>query len=99
MFSKGPRKMCRYKPETLSLCRMVGSMLNCRKVVLGSWFFVLSLSLGAAVLCAQDEPPPAPEAPPKPAGYSFPGIGTGQQEGELQPDLSPLTGMQNPTLG
>ena len=73
--------------------------MNCRKVVLGTWLFVLSLSLGAAVLCAQDEPPPAPEAPPKPAGYSFPGIGTGQQEGELQPDLSPLTGMQNPTLG
>jgi hypothetical protein len=73
--------------------------MNCRKVVLGTWLFVLSLSLGAAVLCAQEEPPPAPDAPPKPAGYSFPGIGTGQQEGELQPDFSPLTGMQNPTLG
>src|SRR5215469_1298627 len=73
--------------------------MNCRKVVLGTWLFVLSLSLGAAVLCAQDEPPPAPDAPPKPAGYSFPGIGTGQQEGELQPDSSPLTGMQNATLG
>src|SRR6516225_3781626 len=73
--------------------------MNCRKVILGTWLFVLSVSLGAVVLCAQDEPPPAPDAPPKPAGYSFPGIGTGQQEGELQPDLSPLTGMQNPTLG
>ena len=50
-------------------------------------------------MCAQEEPPPAPDAPPKPAGYSFPGIGIGQQEGDLQPDSSPLTGMQNATLG
>jgi len=72
--------------------------MNCRKVVLGT-LFVLSLSLGAAAMCAQEEPPPAPDAPPKPAGYSFPGIGIGQQEGDLQPDSSPLTGMQNATLG
>src|SRR6516162_349986 len=72
--------------------------MNWRKVVLGT-LFVLSLSLGAAAMCAQEEPPPAPDAPPKPAGYSFPGIGIGQQEGDLQPDSSPLTGMQNATLG
>src|SRR6516164_8337594 len=72
--------------------------MNCRKVVLGT-LFVLSLSLGAAAMCAQEEPPPTPDAPPKPAGYSFPGIGIGQQEGDLQPDSSPLTGMQNATLG
>ena len=73
--------------------------MNCRKAVLETWLLVLSLSLGAAASCAQDEPQPAPDAPPKPAGYSFPGIGIGQQEGELQPDFSPLTGMQNPTVG
>ena len=73
--------------------------MNCRTVIFGTWLFVLALSLGAWASCAQDEPQPAPEAPPKPAGYSFPGIGIGQQEGDLQPDSSPLTGMQNPTLG
>ena len=73
--------------------------MNCRKVILGTWFFVLTLLLGVSAAFAQEEPPPAPDAPPKPAGYSFPGLGVGQQEGELQPDFSPLTGMQNPTLG
>jgi len=75
--------------------------MNCRKAVLGTWLFVLSLTLGAAASRAQeqDEPPPPPisDAPPKPAGYSFPTIG--QQEGDLQPDYSPLTGMQNFTVG
>src|SRR5215469_3873493 len=73
--------------------------MNCRAAIFGVWLFVLALSLGALASSAQDEPQPAPDAPPKPAGYSFPGIGTGQQEGDLQPDSSPLTGMQNPTLG
>ena len=52
--------------------------MNCRKVVLGTWLFVLSLSLGAAASRAQDEPPPAPDAPPpapdappKPAGATL----------------------------
>jgi len=72
--------------------------MKCRVVIFGTWLFVLSLSLGALASWAQDEPQPPPE-PPKPAGYSFPGIGIGQQEGELQPDFSPLTGMQNATLG
>ena len=50
----------------------------------------------------QQPPPdnnePFPGGPPKPAGFAFPGLfGTG--EGELQPDFSPLTGFQNPTLG
>src|SRR6516225_8419834 len=74
--------------------------MNCRKVIFGTWIFVVTLSLGALASFAQDEPPPAPpDAPPKPAGFSFPGVGVGQQEGELQPDFSPLTGVQNPTLG
>ena len=74
--------------------------MNCRKVIFGTWLFVVTLSLGALASFAQDEPPPVPpDAPPKPAGFSFPGVGVGQQEGELQPDFSPLTGMQNPTLG
>jgi len=73
--------------------------MNRRAVILGAWLFVLMLSFGVLACRAQDEPEPAPGAPPKPAGYSFPGIGLGQQEGELDPDISPLTGMQAPTLG
>lgn len=73
--------------------------MNCRAIIFGTWVLVVALSLGAAASCAQDEPEPGPDAPPKPAGYSFPRIGIGQQEGELQPDFSPLTGMQSPTLG
>jgi len=72
--------------------------MNFRIIILGTWILVLALSLGALASFAQDEPEPPPGAPPKPAGYSFPGLG-GQQEGELQPDNSPLTGMQNATLG
>lgn len=74
--------------------------MNCRAAIFGSCLFAFLLSLGALTSCAQDpEPQPVPNAPPRPAGYSFPGLGIGQQEGELQPDFSPLTGMQNTTLG
>jgi hypothetical protein len=48
---------------------------------------------------APGNPPDNPiYGPPKPAGYSFPGV-VGPGEGELQPDFSPLTGFQNTTLG
>lgn len=73
--------------------------MNCRTAIFGTWVLAFTLSVGALVSSAQDEPQPAPNAPPKPAGYSIPGIGIGQPEGELQPDFSPLTGMQNATLG
>jgi len=81
--------------------------MNCRTVIFGAWLLSSTLSLGALTSHAQEEPQPVPdapqeplpEAPPRPAGYSFPGLGIGQQESELQPDFSPLTGMQNATLG
>ncbi len=81
--------------------------MNCRTVIFGAWLLALTLSLGALPSHAQEEPQPVPDTPqepmpgvpPKPAGYSFPGLGIGQPEGELQPDFSPLTGMQNATLG
>jgi hypothetical protein len=81
--------------------------MNCRKAILGTCFFAFTLSLGALASRAQDVPQPVPDAPPqpmpdfppKPAGSSFPEIGIGQQEGGLQPDSSPLTGMQDATLG
>src|SRR6266849_2080642 len=84
--------------------------MNCRKAILGTCFFAFTLSLGALASRAQDEPQPVPDtppqpmpdSPPKPAGRSFPGIPgieIGQQGRELQPDFSPLTSMQNATLG
>ena len=84
--------------------------MNCRKAILGTCFFAFTLSLGALAARAQEQPQPVPDAPqqpmpdspPKPAGRSFfPGIENDQQQqqGELQPDFSPLTGMQNATLG
>lgn len=75
--------------------------MSCHTIIFGTWLMALTSSVGALALCAQEEPepPPLPSAPAKPAGYAFPGIGIGQPEGELQPDFSPLTGMQNSTLG
>jgi len=81
--------------------------MHFRTAIFGTWLFASALSLGALASHAQEEPQPVPnapqepvpEAPPKPAGYSFPSLGIGQAEGELQPDFSPLTGMQNATLG
>jgi hypothetical protein len=78
--------------------------MNCRTFIFATLFFAFTLSFGAFTSRAQDEPPPEsppdtmPGAPPKPAGYAFPGL-LGPGEGELQPDFSPLTGMQNTTLG
>jgi len=81
--------------------------MKCRTVIFGTCLFAFALFLAALPSHAQEEPQPVPdasqepmpEAPPKPAGYSFPSLGIGQAEVELQPDFSPLTGMQNSTLG
>jgi hypothetical protein len=60
---------------------------------------------GGQNLRAQDEPQPPTENKPKPAGATtpIPGIDIGVQESAssngLTPDLTPLTGVQNPTLG
>jgi hypothetical protein len=60
---------------------------------------------GAGAIWAQDEPQePPPESAPKPAGQSMPGVDTGQdqnanQNNQIQPDDTPLTGMLTPTLG
>lgn len=70
--------------------------MNCRTLFFGPWVFAFALSIGAVTSSAQDEPP-WPDNPPKPAGYAFPVLG--QPEGDLQPDFSPLTGMQNVRLG
>lgn len=71
--------------------------MNSRALLFAACLIALTLSLGALALCAQDEPQPALEGPPKAAGISIPGWV--QPEGELEPDFSSLTGMQTPTVG
>jgi len=64
----------------------------------------LILLTGARPLRAQDEQPPPGGNKPKPAGstYPIPAIDAGgqqDQDNKLVPDMTPLTGIQNPTLG
>lgn len=73
-----------------------------------TWLIILALCLGAPNSRAQD-PPQVPtegnDTKPKPAAHSFPTIDTGTQSDEnatsppLLPDATPLTGVQNATLG
>ena len=78
--------------------------------IVGSTFLFLTLSLGAIGLHSQEEPQNPDNSKPKPAGttYPIPTINTGNQQDQnnpsdttngLQPDNTPLTGIQNPTLG
>lgn len=74
------------------------------KAILGGCFFILTLALGTLNAHAQDEPQEPTETKPKPAGTSIPAIDPGNAQDEnppntLQPDTTPLTGVQNATLG
>lgn len=65
---------------------------------------LLTLTLESACVRAQDtpqEPADQQEANPKPAARAIPTIDTNTPEdnSSLQPDLTPLTGAQSPTLG
>jgi hypothetical protein len=77
------------------------------KPILGGCLIYLALSLSTISLFGQ-EPPPNPEPQkPKPAGttYPIPTVDPGIQQddvkgaGGLQPDNTPLTGIQSATLG
>src|SRR5215469_17333194 len=74
-------------------------MMNRYRIIVQVLLIVVALALVPFASCAQDEPPAETNAPPRPAGISFPTIGIEPAQGELQPDLSPLTGVQNATLG
>ena len=78
--------------------------------ILGGCFFALALSLGARNGYAQEEPQAPADTKPKPAArsYPIPTVDSGNQQDEngvldttngLQPDTTPLTGVQTPTLG
>jgi hypothetical protein len=82
-----------------------------RSIFVTTLLFVV-LSFGADAIRAQDEPqqePPSTDTKPKPAARSNPvpltDSGTQNDENnpqdpnQLQPDTTPLTGIQNPTLG
>jgi len=76
-----------------------------RKLISALSIFSLFFLAGGRTLRAQDESQPPSENKPKPAGSAFPTplVNSGIQETEptngLTPDLTPLTGVQTPTLG
>lgn len=79
--------------------------MKSHKAVLGGYFLILALALCATNVRAQDEPQEPTDTKPKPAARSLPPIDTSnpqddtQNPNALQPDTTPLTGLQNPTLG
>ena len=79
--------------------------MNSHKAVLGGCFLILTLALGTINARAQDEPQEPSDTNPKPAARSLPPIDSGnpqddsQNPNALQPDTTPLTGLQNATLG
>src|SRR5690242_18805411 len=77
--------------------------MNFRRAMLGGGFLVLALSLGALNGRAQEEPE-EPTGTPKPAARSYPAPIVEENSVQnttngLQPDMTPLTGVQNATLG
>jgi hypothetical protein len=79
--------------------------MSSHKAVLGAYFLILALALCATNARAQDEPQEPTDTKPKPAARSLPPIDTSNPQDDtqnpnvLQPDATPLTGLQNPTLG
>jgi len=86
--------------------------MSYHRLILGCCFLSLALSVGALGLHAQDEPqnPDDNKTKPKPAGttYPIPTVDPGNQQDQnnptdatkgLQPDTTPLTGIQDATLG
>src|SRR5208282_3629630 len=86
------------------------SSMKYRKAILGGCSLALVLSFGARIGRAQEEPQEPAGTKPKPAARStpIPIIDSGNPQDEntdqdttnvLQPDVTPLTGVQNATLG
>ena len=77
--------------------------MNSLKPVFAGCFLVLALAFGTINARAQDEPQEPSDTKPKPAARSIPPIDAGNTQDEnpnaLQPDTTPLTGVQNATLG
>src|SRR6266436_9789181 len=84
--------------------------MNLRKAILGGGCCALALLLGALNGRAQEQPQAPTDTTPKPAArtYPMPIIDSGNQQDEnsvqdttngLQPDTTPLTGVQNATVG
>ena len=77
--------------------------MNFHKVVFCGGFLILALAFGIITARAQDEPQEPSDTKPKPAARSLPPIDAGNTQDEnpnaMQPDTTPLTGVQNATLG
>ncbi len=79
-----------------------------RKLQLAALGSLIALTIGPISLWAQDQPQSPGDDKPRPAGSAFPtplGTEGGQQDqgsnsdNNLTPDVTPLTGVQAPTLG
>jgi hypothetical protein len=78
-------------------------MNRIRTILWGCFLTLLALG-GAGTISAQDEPQQPPDSQPKPAARSLPGIDTDQdnnpnQNNQMEPDDTPLTGVLSATLG
>ena len=84
--------------------------MSFRTAILSGCLLAFALSFGARNGCAQEEPQEPIDTQPKPAArtYPIPIIDSGNPQDEnsvqdttngLQPDMTPLTGVQNATLG
>ena len=72
------------------------------KSLLALMILLCALFSAAKPLRAQEEPQPPAEDKPKPAGAAanpFPLVGVEEPIPGLEPDITPLTGVQTPTLG
>ncbi len=81
-----------------------------RRAILGAFAFALVFFFGARITRAQDEPQQPVDTQPKPAARStpIPIVDSGSPQDDngvldtanrLRPDVTPLTGLQNATLG
>jgi hypothetical protein len=80
--------------------------MNSHKAVLGGCFLILTLALGTINARAQDEPQEPTDIKPKPAARSLPPVDPANAQDDsqnptnvLQPDNTPVTGIQDATLG
>ncbi|GAC1662247.1 MAG: hypothetical protein PVS2B2_25370 [Candidatus Acidiferrum sp.] len=83
--------------------------MNLRKIIFGELLLALTFTFGTSSARAQEQTQEPPDAQPKPAAHSTPvpfidpalddESNSNKRNDQLQPDLTPLTGVQEATLG
>lgn len=83
---------------------MMSTLRKIRTLILLTFGLTLA-PVGALAQAPQEPPPEQPQeqqGPPKPAARGIPGMDDQEEQGNVdswQPDVSPVTGLQSPTLG